>query len=118
MASFLCGHPGVARVHYPGLADHPGHDRQRIQATGFGAMLSFEVADPARVPDILAGLNLFLFAESLGGVESLVTLPAVQTHADIEPEIRARLGVTDGLLRLSIGLEDPDDLLADLEAVL
>ncbi len=118
VAAWLAVHPRVRRVHYPGLADHPGHDRQLLQAAGFGAMISFEVTDAARVPDILAGVEVFLFAESLGGVESLITLPAVQTHADIEPEIRARLGVTDGLLRLSIGLEAPEDLVADLEAVL
>ncbi len=118
VAAFLRGHPAVTRVLYPGLDDHPGHDRQCIQAAGFGAMVSFELADPSRVADILAGVEVFLFAESLGGVESLITLPAVQTHADIEPETRARLGVTDGLLRLSIGLEEPDDLVADLEAVL
>jgi cystathionine beta-lyase/cystathionine gamma-synthase len=118
VASHLAGHPGVRRVHFPGLPDHPGHDRQLLQAAGFGAMVSFEVADAAKVPDILAGVKLFLFAESLGGVESLITLPAVQTHADIAPEIRDRLGVTDALLRLSIGLEDPDDLVADLDAVL
>ncbi|MHC1710822.1 MAG: PLP-dependent aspartate aminotransferase family protein [Solidesulfovibrio sp.] len=118
VATFLAGHPGVRQVHFPGLPDHPGHDRQLLQATGFGAMVSFEVADPTKVADILAGVKLFMFAESLGGVESLITLPALQTHADIAPEIRARLGVTDALLRLSIGLEDPDDLVADLDAVL
>jgi len=118
VARFLAGHPAVTRVHYPSLPGHPGHDRHRRQASGFGAMVSFELADPSIVADILAGVKVFLFAESLGGVESLITLPAVQTHADIEPEIRARLGVTESLLRLSIGLEDPDDLVADLEAVL
>lgn len=118
VAAFLASHPAVRRVHYPGLPDHPGHERQKRQTTGFGAMVSFEVADAATVPDILSGVGVFLFAESLGGVESLITLPAVQTHADIDPEIRAGLGVTDGLLRLSIGLEDPDDLVADLRAVL
>ena len=118
VAEFLSRHPAVARVHYPGLPDHPGHDRQRRQADGFGAMVSFELAEPSRAADILAGVGLFLFAESLGGVESLITLPAVQTHADIDPRTRARLGVTDGLLRLSIGLEDPADLVADLQAVL
>ena len=118
VASFLAGHKGVKRVHFPGLDDHPGHDRQLLQASGFGAMVSFEVTDPSRVADMLAGVRLFLFAESLGGVESLITLPSVQTHADIEPEIRERLGVTDGLIRLSIGLEDPDDLTNDLDAVL
>jgi cystathionine beta-lyase/cystathionine gamma-synthase len=81
-------------------------------------MVSFEIRDPDRVPAILAGVKVFLFAESLGGTESLITLPAVQTHADIDPEIRARLGVTEGLLRLSIGLEDPRDLIRDLRLVL
>jgi len=118
VAAFLAVHPAVVKVHYPGLPDHPGHGRQLLQATGCGAMVSFELADPSRAADILAGVQVFLFAESLGGVESLITLPAVQTHADIDPETRARLGVTDGLLRLSIGLEDPNDLIADLEAVL
>ena len=118
VAAFLASHPAVARVHYPGRPDHPGHGRQRGQAAGFGAMVSFTLADPAKAPAILAGVDLFLFAESLGGVESLITLPAVQTHADIEPDKLARLGVTDGLLRLSIGLEDPADLVADLAAVL
>jgi len=118
VADFLAGHPAVARVHYPGRPDHPGHARQQRQAAGFGAMVSFELAEPSRAGEILARARLFLFAESLGGVESLITLPAVQTHADIDPQTRARLGVTDGLLRLSIGLEDPDDLVADLQAML
>ena len=118
VADFLAGHPAVTRVHYPGRPDHPGHDRQQRQAAGFGAMVSFELAEPSRTADILAQARLFLFAESLGGVESLITLPAVQTHADIDQQTRARLGVTDGLLRLSIGLEDPGDLVADLQAIL
>ena len=107
VAAFLAGHPAVRRVHYPGLPDHPGHQRQKGQAGGFGAMVSFELADASRVADVLSRVGLFLFAESLGGVESLITLPAVQTHADIEPERRARLGVSDGLLRLSVGLNHP-----------
>lgn len=118
VASFLAGHSSVKRVYYPGLASHAGHALQKSQAKGAGAMVSFEITDPARVPDILAGVKVFLFAESLGGTESLITLPAVQTHADIDPEIRARLGVTEGLLRLSIGLEDPRDLIRDLRLVL
>lgn len=118
VADFLANHPAVARVHYPGRPEHPGHARQQRQAAGFGAMVSFELAEPSRAGEILARARLFLFAESLGGVESLITLPAVQTHADIDPRTRARLGVTDGLLRLSIGLEDPGDLVADLQAML
>ena len=118
VAAFLAGHPGVRRVSYPGLENHPGHALHKSQAKGPGAMVSFELKDSGRVPDILARVRVFLFAESLGGTESLITLPAVQTHADIAPETRARLGVTDGLLRLSIGLEDSRDLIADLRAVL
>jgi cystathionine beta-lyase/cystathionine gamma-synthase len=78
-------------------------------------MVSFEVDEPALVPQILKSVKVFHFAESLGGTESLITFPAVQTHADIEPEIRERLGVTDRLLRLSIGVEHGDDLINDLK---
>ena len=110
--------PRVTRVFYPGLPSHPGHELLKRQASGFGAMISFEVADPARIPAILAGVRTFLFAESLGGVESLITFPVAQTHADIAPEIRARLGISDRLLRLSIGIEAVEDLIADLQGVL
>ena len=82
VASFLAGHSQVKRVYYPGLASHAGHALQKRQAKGAGAMVSFEIRDAARVPDILAGVKVFLFAESLGGTESLITLPAVQTHAE------------------------------------
>ena len=81
-------------------------------------MIAFEVDDPARIPGILAGVKVFLFAESLGGVESLVTYPAVQTHADVDPATRERLGINNRLLRLSVGIEDVGDLIRDLEAVL
>jgi cystathionine gamma-synthase/cystathionine beta-lyase len=84
------------------------------QAKGFGAMVSFEVADPAFVQPLLGKTCLISFAESLGGVESLITFPAVQTHSDIAPEVRERLGITSTLLRLSVGIEDADDLIADL----
>ena len=118
LAAWLAQHPRVTKVFYPGLAAHPGHAVQQRQASGFGAMISFEVADPARIPQILAGVKVFLFAESLGGVESLITFPVAQTHADIAPEIRARLGISDRLLRLSVGVENVEDLEHDLEAVL
>ncbi len=118
LAQWLSGHSAVKRVFYPGLPDHPGHEILRRQASGFGAMISFEVADPDRVPAILAGVKLFMFAESLGGVESLITFPAVQTHADMAPAIRERLGINHRLLRLSIGIEDVDDLRQDLEQAL
>ena len=115
IAEWLERHPRVRKVYYPGLADHPGHDLLQRQARGFGAMIAFEVADPALVEPLLLKTSLISFAESLGGVETLITFPAVQTHADIEPEKRDRLGITNGLLRLSVGIEDVDDLIADLE---
>jgi cystathionine beta-lyase/cystathionine gamma-synthase len=115
IAEWLACHTRVRKVYYPGLADHPGHDLLQRQAKGFGAMIAFEVADPALVEPLLLKTSLISFAESLGGVETLITFPAVQTHADIEPEKRERLGITNGLLRLSVGIEDVDDLIADLE---
>ena len=118
LAQWLARHERVSKVYYPGLANHPGHKLCMRQASGFGAMLAFEVCDPARIPDILTGVRVFMFAESLGGVESLITFPSVQTHADIAPEVRERLGINDRLLRLSIGIEDGEDLLQDLEQVL
>ncbi len=118
LAQWLSRHERVSKVYYPGLSHHPGHDLLKRQASGFGAMLSFEVADANRIPAILAGVRVFMFAESLGGVESLITFPSVQTHADIAPEVRERLGINDRLLRLSIGIEDAEDLRQDLEQVL
>jgi cystathionine gamma-synthase/cystathionine beta-lyase len=118
VARFLSNHPHVARVHYPGLPDHPGHEVLKRQSDGFGAMVSFDVDDPARVPRLLERVNVWLFAESLGGVESLVTFPAVQTHADIPRDERDRLGISHTLLRLSVGLEHADDLTADLDQAL
>jgi cystathionine gamma-synthase/cystathionine beta-lyase len=118
VAEFLLHHPHVTHVHYPGLASHPGHETLKRQSSGLGAMIAFEVDNPARVPDILAGVRVFLFAESLGGTESLITFPALQTHADMDPAIRERLGINDRLLRLSIGIEDADDLINDLNSVL
>ena len=85
------------------------------QGKGFGAMIAFELADPALVEPLLNRCSLISFAESLGGVETLITFPAVQTHADIEPEIRERLGITSALLRLSVGIEDAADLIDDLD---
>jgi len=118
LAGWLSGHPRVRKVHYPGLLWHRGRLCLRRQASGFGAMISIEVADPSMVPGILAGVRVFLFAESLGGVESLITFPAVQTHADMAPEIRKRLGIHDRLLRLSAGIENVEDLIEDLDAAL
>ena len=118
VAEWLARDPRVQRVFYPGLPGDPGHERLRASSRGFGAMVSFEVDGPARVPRLLESVRVFLFAESLGGVESLVTYPAVQTHGDIDPATRERLGINDRLLRLSIGLEHADDLVADLDSAL
>ncbi len=118
LAEWLVKHPRVKRVYYPGLPKHPGHKLLSRQAGGFGAMISLEVKDARRIPDILANVKVFMYAESLGGVESLITYPAVQTHADIDPAIRERLGINDRLLRLSVGIEDFDDLRNDLNTVL
>lgn len=115
IAQWLANHPSVGTVYYPGLPDHPGHDLLKRQARGFGAMIAFEVIDPALVEPLLLKTSIISFAESLGGVETLITFPSVQTHADIEPAKRDRLGITNGLLRLSVGIEDVDDLIADLD---
>lgn len=115
----LQGHPAVSKVFYPGLPDHPGHQLARRQQTGFGAMLSFELAGgESAVRAFLDGINDFTLAESLGGVESLIAHPVTMTHAGMEPEARQRAGIGAGLLRLSVGIEDPVDLVADLSAAL
>src|SRR5277367_3480764 len=117
VVEFLHKHPGVARVHYPGLPDHPGHEIARRQQSGFGAMLSFELAGgEAAVEACLSGLECFTLAESLGGVESLISHPASMTHAGMEESARLRAGIGAGLLRVSVGIEDPADLVADLIA--
>ena len=118
IASRLSAHPAVEKVYYPGLKDHPGYDIQTSQASGFGGMLSFAVRDVAMVKQVLERVKIISFAESLGGVESLITYPATQTHADVPLEVRERLGVTDCLLRMSVGIEEAEDLLADLEQAL
>ena len=116
VAERLCTHPAVSRVHYPGLAAHPDHALATRQQRGFGAMMSFELAGgvPA-VRRFVRAVRGFTFAESLGGVESLVAHPATMTHVDMGAEGRARAGIGDGLLRLSVGLEHVDDLLAGLD---
>lgn len=118
IAEWLQKQPLVRTVHYPGLPDHPGHELLKRQARGFGGMIAFEVTDPALVERLLMKTQLISFAESLGGVESLITFPEVQTHADIEPEKRARFGISSVLLRLSVGIEDVNDLIADLDQAL
>lgn len=118
IATWLRSHPAVSAVHYVGLPDHPGYALNSRQASGAGSMISFAVRDPAFVPVILATVRLVLFAESLGGVESLITYPMTQTHAAIPEDYRRRVGVDDKLLRLSVGIEDAGDLIADLKAAL
>jgi len=118
LAEWLCRHPHVRRVYYPGLPSHPGREVLLREKSGWGGMIAFEVDDASRVPAILENVRVFLFAESLGGVESLITYPSVQTHADIEADTRQRLGINDRLLRLSVGIEDVQDLIGDLEDVL
>ena len=118
IAAALDGHPAVRALHWPGLASHPGHAIAARQQQGFGAMLSFELADEAAVRAFLDGLECFTLAESLGGVESLVAHPATMTHAAMSAEARAEAGIRDGLLRLSVGIEHVDDLIADIAAAL
>jgi cystathionine gamma-synthase/cystathionine beta-lyase len=118
VAQWLNAHPRVSAVYYPGLANHPGHALSRRQTSGFGGMLSFRVDSQATARQVLKRLKLISFAESLGGVESLMTLPAVQTHGDIPEPERRRLGICESLLRLSVGIEDAGDIIADLEQAL
>ncbi|AWV14856.1 O-succinylhomoserine (thiol)-lyase [Methylobacterium sp. XJLW] len=119
LAAFLDAHPAVSRVHYPGLPTHPGHALAKTQQAGFGAMLSFELAGGRdAVKRFVAALRVFTLAESLGGVESLVAHPPTMTHAAMDPDARTIAGITDGLLRLSVGLEAEADLLADLSRAL
>lgn len=118
LATWLANHPLVTDVYYPGLSGHPGHDLQKKQADGHGGMVSFRVVRPELVPVILKEVKLILFAESLGGVETLITYPTTQTHADMPLELRKQLGIDDTLLRLSVGIEHVDDLIADLDQAL
>ncbi len=118
VADWLNRHPLVNRVFYPGLPDHPGHQLASRQMKKFGGMLSFRVTSATVARRLLEQLQMISFAESLGGAETLITLPAVQTHADIPVADRQRLGIDDTLLRLSVGLEDPQDIIADLEQAL
>ncbi len=120
VAEFLATHPAVRVVHYPGLPGHPQHALAKAQQSGFGAMLSFELKQggQAAVDHLLTTLRWFTLAESLGGVESLVAHPTSMTHASMTPEARKRAGITDSLIRLSIGIEEAEDLLADLAQAL
>ena len=118
VAKWLEQHPKVTEIYYPGLKQHPGHELSKIQAKDFGGMLSFRVCSAEHARSVLKRLKLISFAESLGGVESLMTLPAIQTHADIPEAERDRLGICERLLRLSVGTESVEDIIADLEQAL
>ncbi len=118
IARWLREQKRVKAVYYPGLEDHPGHAVCGEQASGFGGMISFRVESASAAAGCLERVRLVSFAESLGGVETLITLPAVQTHGDIPESVREKLGVTGDLLRLSVGLEDPHDIIQDLDAAI
>ncbi len=118
VARHLSGHPKVKKVYYPGLLSHPQHELAIKQMTGFGGMLSFETGSLENAKTVLKSVRLCSLAESLGGVETLISHPATMTHASVPPEERARIGITDGLVRISVGIEDVEDLLADLDQAL
>ncbi len=118
MARFLEEHPAVEQVHYPGLASHPQHELASRQMTGFTGMVAIELGDAAKARSMVERTRIFALAESLGGVESLISVPALQTHASVPEDKRLAMGVTDGLVRLSVGIEDQQDLLDDLDQAL
>jgi cystathionine gamma-lyase len=119
IAEFLASHPKVAEVRYPGLESFPQHALAKRQASGFGAMLWFEVQGGVKAgKKLMDAVKLCTLAENLGSVETLITHPVTMTHADVEPAERKRVGITDGLVRLSVGLEDVEDLIADLRQAL
>ena len=118
IAEWLKKHPKVVNVYYPGLMEHPGKEIHDSQSSGYGGMLSFVVDNSQLAAQVLRKVKLIRFAESLGGVESLITLPAVQTHADVPIDVRERLGISDCLLRLSVGIEDAQDIISDLKQAL
>ncbi|HTY58611.1 MAG TPA: PLP-dependent aspartate aminotransferase family protein [Bacteroidota bacterium] len=118
VARWLESRKGIQKVHYPGLKSHPGHALAGRQMRGFGGMISFELGSLAAAAAFLKNVRLCALAESLGGVESIITHPASMTHAAVPPEERRRIGVTDGLVRISVGLEDAEDIIGDLDAAL
>lgn len=118
LANYLVAHPAVAKVYYPGLVNHTGHEIAAKQMHGFGGMVAFELVDESKVAAFVEALEVITLAESLGGVESLIEVPAVMTHASIPKEKREASGIKDGLIRLSVGIEDIDDLKSDLSQAL
>ncbi|MFN2483046.1 MAG: cystathionine gamma-synthase [Pyrinomonadaceae bacterium] len=118
VAAFLEEHPKVLKLYYPGSLSHKQHELAKRQQRGFGGMVSFDVGSLDNARAVLEGCRLLTLAESLGAVESLISHPATMTHASVLPETRDRLGITDGLVRVSVGLEDTDDIIADLDQAL
>src|SRR5919107_5911075 len=118
VAAFLEEHPKVRKVYYPGSASHPQHALARRQQHGFGGMVAFDVGSLAAARTVLESVKLCTLAESLGGVETLISHPATMTHASVDEAKRQRLGITDGLVRISVGIEDTDDIIADLDQAL
>ncbi len=118
VAAFLKNHPAVDKVYFVGDKDNPSYDVTMKQTTGFGGMISFTIKDASKVEKVLCGGNMIMFAESLGGTATLITYPQTQTHASIPAEIRNKIGITDKLIRLSVGIEDAEDIIADLRLML
>ena len=118
IAEWLSHHPRVRGVNYPGLPSHPQHDLACRQMSGYGGMMSVELGDPAFARRVVERTRVFALAESLGGVESLIGHPATMTHASVPPELRRKMGLTDSLIRLSVGIEDVEDLVEDLDQAL
>lgn len=118
IAEFLETSKAVSKVYYPGLSSHQGHEIAKKQMSAFGGMISFELTDEKAVKDFVENLSYFTLAESLGGVESLIEVPAVMTHASIPKELREEIGIKDGLIRLSVGVEAIEDLLTDIKEAL
>jgi cystathionine beta-lyase/cystathionine gamma-synthase len=118
IANYLAGHPKIPQVLYPGLPRHPQHDLARRQMSGFGALITFEAGSFDNANGILRRLRVCTVGESLGGVETLVSHPASMTHAALGAEGRAKIGLTDGMVRISAGIEDAEDLLQDLDQAL
>jgi cystathionine beta-lyase/cystathionine gamma-synthase len=118
LAEFLAAHPKVTKVFYPGLSSHPQHELAKRQMRGFGGMVSFEVETMEAAYRVCKRVRLMALAESLGGVETLISHPATMTHASVPPERRAEIGLSDSLVRISAGIEDPADLIEDLEQAL
>lgn len=118
IVAFLQAHPSISKVYYPGLDTHPNHEISKKQATGFGGIVSFDIGSAEKAARLLNKVKFFTLAESLGAVESLISVPAKMTHASIPKERRKELGITDGLVRISVGLEDVSDLIEDLKQAL